>query len=62
MTLEGGRVERIRIEQHSFPGMLWFAAWLFTIGFLKLHFWKAVLALFVWPYYIGAALAAPPVP
>jgi hypothetical protein len=39
-------------------GMLWFAGWLFTLGFLKLGFWKGVLALVVWPYFIGAALTA----
>ena len=50
-------MERIRIEQHSFVGSLWFAAWLFTIGFLNLTFWKGVLALVVWPYYLGAALS-----
>ena len=49
--------ERIKIEQHSFGGMLWFAGWLFTIGFLQLSFWKGVWALVVWPYYIGVALA-----
>ncbi len=26
--------ERIRIEQHSFAGAVWFWAWLFTIGLL----------------------------
>jgi hypothetical protein len=52
------RSERIRIEQHSSVGMLWIAAWLFTIGFLQLSFWKAALALLVWPYYIGSALNA----
>lgn len=46
-------MERIRIEQHSFGGMLWVAGWLFTIGFLKLTFWKGVVALIVWPYYVG---------
>ena len=34
-------------------GSLWFIGWLFTIGYLKLAFWKGVLALFVWPYYLG---------
>jgi hypothetical protein len=28
--------------------------WLFTIGFLKLTFWKGVLAVCIWPYYLGA--------
>jgi len=49
--------QRIRIEQHSAIGMLWFAAWLFTIGFLHLSFFKGLLALLLWPYYIGLALA-----
>jgi len=46
--------QRIRIEQHSVAGMLWFAAWLFTIGYLHLNFWRGVLAIVVWPYYIGS--------
>lgn len=50
-------VERIRIEQHSVSGMLWLAGWLFTIGFLHLPFWKGVLALVVWPYYLGTTFA-----
>jgi hypothetical protein len=35
-------------------GSLWFAAWLFTIGFLHISFWKGVLAIVIWPYYLGA--------
>ena len=50
--------EKIRIEQHSFGGMLWFAGWLFTLGFLKLGFGKGLLALFVWPYYLGSAFTS----
>jgi hypothetical protein len=34
-------------------GPFWFVAWLFTIAFLKLSFWKAVLAIILWPYYLG---------
>ncbi len=34
-------------------GMLWFGGWLFTIGFAHLAFWKAVLALVIWPYFLG---------
>ena len=40
-------MEKIRIEQHSFGGMMWVAGWLFTIGFLKLTFWKGVLAIVI---------------
>jgi hypothetical protein len=46
-------MERIKIEQHSFMGMLWFGAWLFTIGFLQLSFARGFLAIILWPYYIG---------
>lgn len=34
----------------------WFAGWLFTVGLLKLSFWKAVLAIVIWAYYLGHAL------
>jgi hypothetical protein len=36
--------------------MLWFAGWLFTIGFAKLVGFQAVLALVAWPYFLGRAL------
>jgi hypothetical protein len=52
-------VEKIRIEQHSSLGMLWVARWLFSIGFLKLKFWYGVLALFVWPHFLGSHFAPP---
>jgi len=34
-------------------GTLWFGGWLFTIGFAHLGFWKAVLGLVLWPYFLG---------
>lgn len=37
----------------TIAGPLWIIGWLFTIGFLQLAFWKGVLALIVWPYYLG---------
>lgn len=52
--------ERIRIEQHGGAGLAWLGAWLFTIGFLHLSFWKGVLALVVWPYYLGTSFSALP--
>jgi len=51
-------MEKIKIEQHTFTGGAWIAAWLFTIGFLKLTFWQGVLAIIIWPYYIGVALSS----
>lgn len=38
----------------SCGGGFWFAGWLFTLGFLKLAFWKGVFAIIVWPYFIGS--------
>ena len=50
--------QRIRIEQHGGLGLIWLAGWLFTIGYLELGFWRGVLALVVWPYYLGVDMAA----
>lgn len=50
-------VEKIKIENHTFSGGLWIAAWLFTIGFLKLTLLQGVLAIVLWPYYLGVALS-----
>ncbi|HKW87139.1 MAG TPA: hypothetical protein VJN21_00125 [Candidatus Acidoferrales bacterium] len=46
-------MEKIKIEQHSFMGSLWFFGWLFTIGFLHLTFWQGLFAIVIWPYYLG---------
>jgi uncharacterized membrane protein len=50
-------MEKIKIEQHGFTAFSWFAGWLFTLGFLQLTFWKGVLAIVLWPYFIGVAVA-----
>ena len=52
------RMERIRIEQHSFMGSVWVGGWLFTIGFLHLTFWQGVVAIVIWPYYLGATFSS----
>jgi hypothetical protein len=49
--------QRIKIEQHTFTGGVWCAAWLFTIGYLHLHFWRGFLAIILWPYYIGSHIS-----
>jgi len=38
-------------------GPIWFIGWLFSIGYLHLSFWKAVLALIIWPYFLGSSLS-----
>ena len=49
-------MDNIRIEQHSTSGLLWLAGWLFTIGYLHRTFWKAALAVVMWPYYLGVTV------
>ena len=34
-------------------GPVWLMGWLFSIGYLHLSFWKGVLAIFVWPFFLG---------
>jgi len=46
------------INCHTSAGSFWFIGWLFSIGFLHLSFWKGVLALIVWPYYLGDFISA----
>jgi len=50
-------MENVVIENYGGMEGFWLIGWLFTIGFLKLSFWKGVLALFIWPYYLGAYFA-----
>lgn len=50
-------MEKIKITQHSSMGILWVIGWLFTLGLLHLAFWKGVLALILWPYYLGTAFS-----
>ena len=35
-------------------GPIWFMGWLFTIGYVGgLVWWQIILAIVVWPYYLG---------
>lgn len=49
-------MEKIKIENHSFSMGMWIVGWLFTIGFVGLSFGKGVLAIVIWPYYLGLFL------
>jgi hypothetical protein len=40
----------------SLAGVIWFIGWLFTIGYVGLVWWKIILGIVVWPYYLGALL------
>lgn len=37
------------------PGV-WLSFWMFTIGFADLKWWEAILAVAVWPFYVGMSL------
>jgi hypothetical protein len=37
-------------------GPVWVIGWLFTIGYAKLLWWQAIIALILWPYYLGVSL------
>jgi hypothetical protein len=60
------RCQTNSIEKHSHGGaggaagatggILWFAGWLFTIGFVNLAWCKVILGLVVWPYFLGVDL------
>jgi hypothetical protein len=47
---------RTRPPPNSLAGMMWVAEWLFTIAFAKLVWWKALLGLLTWPYFLGTAV------
>lgn len=44
---------KIKVENHTFSAGFWIAAWMFTIGLANLSFGQGVLALAIWPYYLG---------
>ena len=46
--------KKIKVET---SGPIWLIGWLFTLGFVQMGFWKAVLAILIWPYFLGVAVA-----
>ncbi len=40
----------------SLAGAIWFMGWLFTIGYASLVWWKIILGLVVWPYFLSLVL------
>lgn len=47
-------MSKVKVQQGGFTAFSWVAGWLFAIGFLHLSFLKGVLAIILWPYYLGA--------
>jgi hypothetical protein len=54
--LDANSMARARPTTDRLAGTLWFAGWLFTIAFARLVWWKAILGLVVWPYFLALAL------
>jgi len=49
--------ERCRPDAGMIFGPVWVIGWLFTIGYVGMpFFWKGLLALLIWPYFLGSAL------
>jgi len=57
--MSGEKMEKIKVEQHTFGGVLWMVGWLFTIGYLHLGFWKGALAIVLWAYFLGHHFSPP---
>ena len=47
---------KCRVAGGTLGGAFWCAGWLFTLGFAQLVWWKAILGLVVWPYYLAVFL------
>jgi hypothetical protein len=41
----------------ALSGTIWFIGWLFTIGYVHLIWWKIILGIVVWPFYLGGFLS-----
>jgi hypothetical protein len=42
----------------GFFGIVWLMGWIFTIGFANLAWWKIILGIVVWPFYLGDKVLA----
>jgi len=40
----------------SIAAAIWFIGWLFTISFAHLVWWKIILGIVVWPFFLGQQL------
>lgn len=47
---------RIKVQAGGSFGIVWVIGWLFTASYASLVWWQVLLGLFVWPWYLGAAL------
>ena len=45
----------IKVDSGSLVAEIWFIGWLFTFAFAKLIWWQALIAVAIWPWYLGVA-------
>jgi hypothetical protein len=55
-NMQDVKVVRVAPPGTHLAGTIWFAGWLFTIGFAKLIWWKSLLGLVAWPYFLALAV------
>lgn len=48
--------ETTRVKVDTGASTFWVIGWLFTIAFAQLGLGKAILAVLLWPYYLGVVL------
>ena len=49
-------IVRGKMEVAGLVGPIWCMGWLFTIGYAQLSFGRGLLAIALWPYYLGSSL------
>jgi len=50
------RVVSGKMDVGGLAAPIWLIGWLFTVGYAHLPLSRAVLALVLWPYYLGIAV------
>jgi len=48
-------INTVRPSARDAVSPFWSAGWMFTVGFAKLVWWKAALAIVLWPYFLAIA-------
>jgi hypothetical protein len=54
--------QKVKVDANLGLGSVWLAGWLFTIGYVGLDFLKGLLAIFLWPYFLGVQFAPAELP
>ena len=55
-NITGTRTVEVEVQPERPEESSWFSGWLFSISFAHLVWWKIILGLVVWPYFLGTYL------